>query len=340
MLLHRDENKRSIYEHLPSLAWSAPLRAWITADPTLIQHIQQSKEFIVVDQKGDISRLQNRLDLKLDQILRVLDEVPVCAEGVPHAEKRKSIAQHIANQSPRSLEEFRKSCAHLCEIHLSEPKRFDFIADFMAPLVKSFTTELSGLTLAYNKDEPVPAQILDGALGPSRREHLNAVIGALWQLAEQTCPAHQRNNAVSLAIFGSDTVLGSLALSVMDQVCGHADKRLCDIPWTDKITRTAVPFIERTATQTMMIGDQSIQQGDVVRLYLDRYAFENEDKRDAFFGTGRHVCLGRAITHDAWRILCRCLSQIPLFMHVDEIKLRNGDYMFLLPESIYVSTYR
>lgn len=336
LLLHRENGKGHFYRHADPLFWSDRLKSWVSCDPAILREVQQSRDFAVVDQAAQGRHVTARLGLDLGHIERALAALPVCVEGEEHARRRKTIANRIALRTGPAMDRFRQTAERLCHEQLAAGGARELVTPFFQPLGLGIAEDLSGLEPAPRADFLSPVQLFDKAMGPSRRKLVNEVVGDLWHQADERCPVGQRDAAMALAILGGDTLWASLALSFAEQLAAHPDVRLCDIPWPERITRTAVPFIERTTLVRTRIAGHDVEAGETVRLYLDRHSFEAEESRDAFFGSSRHVCLGRPLAQEAWRTLTESLRELPTRVELRSLSYREGDCMFLIPRSLEV----
>lgn len=337
MLLHRSAEKYDFYSSSPNLIWSEQLKSWMTCDPSVIQDVQKSQSFRVVDHRGEAERIREKLGVDLGNIEAALSAMPLGVEGEEHTLRRKRLAKLIVARTDESLAQFQDMAERLCSTHLGKAGKSELVQGLFEPLVLGLAQSISGLKLQHNPDFLSPTQIFDKALGLNRRQLIDVQIGYLRRHAEEKCPLGEGNSAVSLAVLGTDSILGSLALSFVERVSSRPGKRLSEIEWGEKLTRTAVPFIERVAVEAVSFGGVEIKEGQVVRLYLDRFSMEPLEVRDAFFGSGRHACLGRSIAQQAWRTLTKVLSLIECKVHIDDLQFREADCMFLFPRSIEVS---
>jgi len=338
-LIHRSLDKQAFYFNSKPLFWSDELHCWITCDPATIELIQKSALFRVVDHSGETEKIMSRLHIDLSHIARVFQNVPVNVEGDEHVLRRRQMAHTLAARTGESLARFERLARELCARYLGRSGSSELVSDLFEPLVIELAHAISGIELTHHPEFVSPTQVFDKALGLNRRKLINQQIGALRRQACDNMPEDQADTAVALAILGSDTIMGSLALSFAERISSCPDTRMCDIEWGERLTRTAVPFIERKAAEPIRLGDVDIAGGDVVRLFMDRYAFERRDMRDAFFGVGRHACIGRAVAQHAWRILTAILANFPLVVSIDTLKLREADCMFLFPREIKVTIH-
>lgn len=337
LLLHRSEDRYAYYGRNSGLTWSDPLKCWLAFDPALIQDIQKSQSFRVVDHSGEAERIKEKLGVDLGHIEAALNAMPLGVEGEEHALRRKRLAKMIAARTDASLGKFQAMAEQLCAAHLGREGRSELVQGLFEPLILELAHSISGIRLQHNADFLSPTQIFDKALGLNRRRLINAQIGSLRQQARDKCPVGEADSAVSLAVLGTDSILGSLALSFVERVDANPGRKMSEIDWGEKLTRTAVPFIERVAVEPASVGGRQIKQGEIVRLYLDRFSMEPLESRDAFFGSGRHACLGRSLAQQAWRALAGVLSKLEYRVNIDDLQYREADCMFLFPSLMEVS---
>ncbi len=338
LLVHLSADKRDFYLNSPAIFWSDQLASWITADPTTILAVQRSPTFHVLDHAGGMERIKSRLNVDLADIGRVFENTPVNVEGEEHRERRRRMARALTARTEEALGLFEAQARELCARHLGRDGESDLVTDVFEPLVIELALALTDIALAHHPDFMSPTQIFDKSLSLNRRKLVDQEIGALRQQAHDRMPDDKAELAVATMVFVSDTTLGSLALSFMERVSSCPGMRMSDIAWGDRLTLTAVPFIERMASEALDLAGVTVQRGDVIRLFLDRFSYEAPGDRDAFFGSGRHLCLGRPIVQQAWRALARVLAELPFSVQIDRVKFRPADCMFLFPTEMMVTT--
>jgi cytochrome P450 len=339
LLIHLSAAKSEFYRRSPAIFWSEQLRSWITADPDTMQAIQKNPLFRVPDHAAETDKITSRLNIDLRHIARVFRTVPVNVEGAEHAARRRRMAHAIAARTEDGLARFTRLACSLCERHLGRPGQSELVTGLFEPLVLELAHALSGITVTHNPDFVSPTQVFDRSLGLNRRKLIDERIGRLWHQARESMSDDDADMAVALALLGTDTILGSLALTFAERVSASPETRMCDVDWGDRVTATAVPFIERTATAPVHLAGVDIRQGDLVRLFLDSLSLEPVERRDAYFGVGRHACLGRPVSQQAWRALAAVLAELPLTVRIDSVRLREADCMFLFPREMTVTTH-
>ena len=90
-------------------------------------------------------------------------------------------------------------------------------------------------------------------------------------------------------VVGYDSLLGSLATSLVALLRDGAGSRLCDLTYSEFLPRTGVPYVERVAKKDCAIDGFNFLAGNRVRLFLDAYPARGDVKREEppYFGKGR-----------------------------------------------------
>ena len=308
-------------------------------DVNVINQILRSEDFRVSWSKDDVVALEERLRIELPGISSVADFMPVAHEGAAHASLRKAMALTINEAQESALSVFGEyTDRRIAEVFdCGEP--FDFIQDVLAPASSKLMAQLSGICLAPLNGELAPPQMLDRLLNVKRRKLIDKQICELLAAALENAPRGKAGIQVAIAILGSDSLLGSIAESFINEISSNPGKLLSEIVWSEKLTSSAVPYIERKTVRSTTVDGKVIGEGHRIRLYLDVFKFRSEDQQDAYFGAGKHACLGRLISQRAWRILSSCLKEITKRIEIQDIEYRQTDFMFNFPSSIKVAIH-
>jgi hypothetical protein len=79
--------------------------------------------------------------------------------------------------------------------------------------------------------------------------------------------------------------------------------------------------------------------GDRVRLFIEAAGFTAQGQcryDDLFFAVGAHKCVGMNFSVKAWQAVADYLSSVDRIVKVVDVRERDGDYVFNLPERILV----
>ena len=99
-----------------------------------------------------------------------------------------------------------------------------------------------------------------------RRKLIDRKICELFAAASEHVPQGNEEIRVDIANLGSDSLLGSIAETFIDEVSNNPGKLLSDIVWSEKLTASAVPYIERKAARSTTVDAKVIEAGDRIRL--------------------------------------------------------------------------
>ena len=335
-LIHRSADKEKIYRQLEPVSWSDALDCWLVTCPDLIGIVQKSKSLVVINHKAEVQQISQRLNRSLNHISDALESMPLSTEGVDHSTRRRRISEKIRAAKPATLTHFAGLADKTFKECIARKYNVELVSNLFYPLVADIVFNISGINPRTRPDYLSVTQIFDRALGMKRRLLINDELQHLHSQVSESSGTDDTNDALALAILGSDSLLGSFSLSFMERIESSPHTLMCDINWSKQLTATSVPFIERQAVSDLDLKDKKISAGQRVRLYLDRFAYEPIDQRAGFFGLGRHACPGRTISQGAWQIIGDLFSQYRLMVSVNNVEFRSADSMFSLPTKLEV----
>jgi hypothetical protein len=334
-LLHRTRERWTGETYQP-MVWSDEIDAWLVFDPGLVAAIFASDAIRVSLSADDIAAIETRLDLNLGPLRRATAAMPVAYEGETHAALRRAMAMRVRNHAEAALGSFSETFATGLAEPIHRRMTFDLSGVALAPAIARLMSAISGFDLQPTGDGLAPSQMLDRLLSLQRRKTINARIGDLMERAEKVAPDGQPDIMVAMAILGFDTLHATLSESLITVLRRHQDIRLDRIDWPDEIEETGVPFVERSATASVVIEGHEIRKGQKIRLILDDTGPDGVRSADLFFGKGRHACIGRAISQSAWASIVAQMRRHDCVLSVKRVAYRHPDYMFRFATEILV----
>ncbi len=333
-LLHQQQDRADIYRALEPISWSEELACWLVFDGELIQSILKSDDFRVAWSRDEIVALSERLGVDLGAIAHMGRFLPVAHEGAAHARLRKDMAVLLNERTESALAAFRDAVdARLANI-MESRSPVDLIDGLIAPASAALMSELSGLRLAPPNGDLAPPQMLDRLLSVNRRALINQQLADLRDAALELFSPGDAEMRAAIAVLGSDSLLGSIAGTLIEQISNNPGALLRDIAWSDKLTISAVPFVEKKAVAATTVAGRRIAAGQRVRVYLDVFQFGAASQRDSYFGAGKHACLGRMMSQRAWTIVASSLKTHARRIEILRVDYRKSDFMFNFPTSI------
>jgi cytochrome P450 len=321
----------------PPIEWVSTLGCWCVFDTGAITAILKSNDFVAAD-FAEWHRSLGRMGIDCSSVIEILNYVAIANEGERHAEIRKSMARVIAAQASATKEAVAKAVTELVPALCREGRSVDLVREIIRPACDTLFEHLLGMPVS--SDDGISAsQIFDLYLSLNRRKEIVSQAGAMYdryteaQSSLNTAPGY----ATSLRMLGYDSIVGSLAGSILHVLEGSPGKRLCDIAYPQSLPKTGVPFIERFAAADCRFADADIKGGDRIRLYLDPGSQrDHSNNGECYFGRGRHSCLGEDLSGWLWRALTDEFARLPLCFTVESAVRRKPDWVFNYYSSIVV----
>lgn len=339
-LQHAPEKDRA-YRAFAPIEWSEDLRSWCVFDSKFIVEILKSPDFVVVDYAAEYRKLDQRTGIGWTDLVHVLSNIPLAAEGSRHAELRREFARLIHARGTVTKAAVSQTLKHLIPLVFRAGAKADLVADLVRPLNDVFFSELIGAPIpSLAPAKASPSQIFDRFLSLNRRKKLRDEVARVSKCLAEAELATTANYATAFLAVGHDSVLGTLGSSLVAVLQHKGDTRLCDLDYPRSLPRTGVPYIERFATKPFVFANVDVEPGDRLRLFLDACpARDSNGEQAVFFGKGRHVCLGKEPSEWLWRAVTEELAKIPLRVRLIEARLRRNDFVFSVYESIKVSIH-
>ena len=202
------------------------------------------------------------------------------------------------------------------------------------PLVAWLNARLVGTT--HRDDENSLSRIFDRLISIGARSRIEE---GLCNIARAMAGANSDDilSAMSLNVLGTDTLAGTLAVSLHDEIAASPPRLLSEIEFSRSPASTSVPFVGRVAAADIEVLGTSFRAGDAIRVYLLPFA-DNAAEADAvkLFGAGRHVCIGKRLSQIVWAEMTARLGEVQRRARVVDFRLRCPDYLFVFPNRLEV----
>jgi cytochrome P450 len=336
LLVHRSPDKKRFYDEANPLLWSDELECWATAANEVVLQILRHKDFHVVDYGLETEQLSNRLNVDLRATCELLECVPLALEASRHGAVRKMMAMIIRERSGDAFQAFADCARQRVHAEFVPGAKFDIVAKVFAPSVACLMFVLAGVCLDVENEEMSPTQVFYRTMSINRRKVIDREVSALLNRAKSCAAAEEATMKAAMVVVGSDSLLGSISESFRHEINRNAGSRLSEMEWSDGFSVTAIPYVERIAVRHCRIAGRDIEAGQRIRLYLDTFEYGGADTRDFFFGAGRHVCLGKSLSFQAWQVLTSLFHEFDLRVEIQEVRYRQSDYVFNVPDAMEV----
>ncbi|MCR8725577.1 hypothetical protein [Frigidibacter sp. ROC022] len=302
----------------------------ISTDP---RDILKSSHLDVVPYALRVSALSERLGIDLSSTLFALHSVPLCQGRGSHAEIRRAAAGLIADRTPALREAIPAMVEERCAV-LCRAGRVEVMEEVIRPLTSDTLSILVGMPIDMG-DYDLISRIFSQTLGVAKRRRMERELGDLVSRLRRAFPDAGDDIVglkLALAILGRDAMMGTFGCTLHDLARAQEGGAWSALDWPEVPTRTGVPYIDRIALKQVSVGGETHAEGDTVRAQLTRLeAAEDPRARLGFFGSGAHLCLGRALTLDLWSALSACLAQSSARVRVCDYALRRDD-VFHIPQ--------
>ena len=338
MLLQKQPDRLDIYRRPPGLWLSSTRRRWMVTSPDLIREVMTSDAFAVP--RYDISQLTARLNIDLAFLNHLPNWIPLAHEGERHRQLRARFARLITARTDLALGVLQQALEDRRAI-------FDGPAGSELCLFTALFRPALRQTIACLSDVPLPEdfavevipQLFDDSISLSRRRRINEALEAVSDCMPTSLPDDERQIRMAIIALSTNTLLGSICLTFIEQLRGAPGKPLSGVGWARELTRTALPLVEKRVVRPVELGGKQLAPGDRVRLFIEAAGFTAEGRPcydDLFFAVGPHKCVGMNVSIRAWQVVadfCATLDRRITLLGVSE---RDGDYVFNLPERIVV----
>ena len=335
-LLHRQETRFAYYAEHGHLEWSTTLQCWLVYDLDLVLEVLKSRAFLAEDSVEESRMVSRGLKIDLSSTQMIFDKVPLALEGDQHAELRRQMAVEITGHAAAALQKVSEFAASAVPKFFAQREVFNIVECLFQPAVSIMMQELAGICLVDQLQDASPTQIFDRQLGASRRKIIEQKIKEIYAVALETYSPEIAKMRVAMMLVGSDSMLGALAESFVYDVRRNGEEPLDLMHWSSKIPITSIPYVERIAKSDISLGGNMILNGQRIRVYLDAFKSTDDRENDIYFGAGRHVCLGKAVSQNMWSIFVEQFKKINRRCNIVDVKYRRVDFLFNLPAHVGV----
>ena len=341
--LQHEPHKATSYRSFAPIEWSEDLRSWCVFDPDIMIAVMKSDDFVVTDYAAGYAKLEQRSGTDWSGLIEAFQFIPLAHEGERHAELRRYFAQLITERSTSAKTAVEEFLTKAVPLVFRARQNAELVQELLRPATDVLFGQLIGAPVPdVAADRPSVSQLFDRSLGLNRRKRLQSSIARLSKtLAKESGLTISTEYAAALIILGHNSFLSSIGASlvaVLEE--GTAERRLCDLTYSDILPRTGVPYVERVARKDCAISGLNVSTGDRVRLFVDACPARGSAASEApFFGKGRHLCLGKDLSQFAWRILIQELARVPFRVRIIATRVRPNDYVFNMYERIEVSIH-
>lgn len=338
LLLQKQLDRLATYRRPPGIWLSPGSKRWMVTAPDLIREVMTNDAFAVP--RYDISQLTARLNIDLAFLSRLPDWIALAHEGERHRHLRAISARAITARTDEALGVLRQALEDRRSI-FDGPSGSEvcLFTSLFRPALRQTIASLSDVPLPQDLPVEVIPQLFDDTISLSRRRRINEILEAVSNCLPASLPDDERQLRMAIIAVSTNTLLGSICLTFIEQLGGAPGTPLSGVDWGSDLVRTALPLVEKRVVKPVQLGGQSLTPGDRVRLFIEAAGFTPDGRHrydDLFFAVGAHKCVGMNFSIRAWQAVAGFLSSVNRSVKLEAVTERDGDYVFNLPERIVV----
>lgn len=331
--IHGAPDRARFYAQLDDIEWSEELRAWMSAAPEIIHTLLRHPDVDVLDFRQILPVIAEKTDVDLSGATEMFGAVALGMNGEEHLAARREQMLMLKQNTPAALDRFRSSLEDGLARFVKDGGG-NLVASVTYPAGRDMMLALSGIDADTGTLDFSLSQIFDRYLSLGKRRRISATLSEIISKASQDMPRHEAVTRTALSVIGADSIVGALGVSVLHDAERNPGKRFSEFEWSTDIPRTGVPYADRFAVADIEIAGKQIKKGDRLRLYYDSLGMAACPRHRDYYGIGAHVCLGKAVSMQAWTIFRETFSRVDLTPQIKRVAYRRGDCMFNFPTEI------
>ena len=312
--LHTDDQRQQKFKDAPDIFFNQKLNQWIVFKPELVIELLRDNRLLVPQIITSIEGLEARYRRKFPNLLFVARWTPLLMEGPVHRDIRRGLADMMTEGRARTTAALPDLMQRYVQ-PLGEKDHAEWMDACLVPLVKDLFCHMCNCPVSVPFPKLVLSRIFDRFVSLAALDAIEEQVALLRQEIRKrsgTADEDLEGAKVALFILGRDSLLGTLATSLLFILRQNLDRPFADIEFPDYVPETGVAIAERVAEQDLTVASVTIAAGQRVRLFFQPMSDASSTVgKQNLFGTGAHSCLGRPISLDVWRALCKTIRSFP-----------------------------
>jgi hypothetical protein len=282
-----------------------------------------------------LEHLALRLKLDLSATLTVMRHLPLWADGARHQALRQETAAFIGKHRGRKMAQ--------AGLDLQETFKVNMMTDSenvdMLRLVQDMVADLLVQVTGLPKPSAGPQNSLNvfsSNLGIAARLRLESELKYQLDQAGSLYP-DETDQARAIRVgqwsMGYDSLVGTITQSVYRHLRKIGTGSLKLNPMSDTPSDTGVPKIGRISARDTTVAGCPVPHGSLVECYLNQP--NSGTGRLGFFGAGAHLCLGRPLALEFYKMVSRQINACDFGLDIVSFRLRDCD-VFTIPDEFVV----
>lgn len=337
--LQKSPGRGEVYHRPPGIWFSEQLKRWMVTSPDIIRRIMHDDNFAVPEYH--VSGLIEHFGIDLHTTGELMKWFPLALEGEAHRMMREMFARHIAANSRAALAALSAEWETRAAAVFARPAGMPFCLyrELLRPVVTRAVLRLADIDVPLDTQVEALPQMFDDLISISRRRRINDVATRVIEGMQADLPEDEKYLRAAVLVLSSNTLLGSVSLTIAETLRSSPDAPLNAISWSSNLLRTGLPLVEKRALNDCVLDDVRISAGDQFRLFIEADGVSSEGFHaysDLFFAAGNHKCVGMNFSKQAWTAVASLLGRVDRKLRLIDVQERAQDYVFNYPERMMV----
>lgn len=277
-----------------------------------------------------LENLAARLKLDFSATITVMKHLPLWADGSHHQFLRQETAAFLGTHRGRKIAQAGRDLQDTFRHFMMDPNETVDMLGLVQAMVADLMVQVTGLAKRSTHLQQ-GLNVFSSNLGIAARLRLETELQSQLRQAsslypDESCRAHAIR--VGQWSMGYDSLVGTVSLSVHRHLKQIGTSSLWSNPMSETPSATGVPKIGRIAARDTIVSGCPVPRGSLVECYLDAQTGTN--KRLGFFGAGAHLCLGRPLALEFFRMVSRQFNACDFGLDITSYRLQDCD-VFAIP---------
>jgi len=249
-----------------------------------------------------------RLGIDFSPTVRFLELMPVFMDGAEHKRVRAAMARIMSSSRERQELAVQRSVSESA-FHFAQAGQVELLRDLIRPMWLAVSAAITGPDTRLRDLTIAVPSLFCCHLRLQERIRINSLLSETFA---EAADADELMTVLGLASLGMGPLTGSMALSLHHVLSKQTGRYLGEIEWPESFQVSALEVTDRL----------SASEDDTVRCVLHSKNFSGAENAELLFGGGIHLCLGKAISLHAWKVVTSMLARAPTRIETVALDLR------------------
>jgi hypothetical protein len=322
--------KNALYcDEAPALKADGPISLYVF-DGEMVVDCLKSPDLGSVDVLQLYRELSKRTGHSFSYTEKLLSKMPVFTDGDEHKPGRIALAKMLHKTHDATVHAVGEKVSEIFSARLLAGSTIDLVSELTRPIYAAFASSIIGGSHVSADEIYQFAQILNAELSLRSRLRIEEKIVRMLPLIDEDVSVALPK--LSLAILGSENLIGGIALAVWQTIERNPSLRLSEIPWPSEFPTTTFSFVDRIVHRDCLLNGYELKKGATIRVLLEAAcAYGPLETKNVMFGRGKHGCVGRVLSEDLLQLVFSAFKKSELLPELKSIEFRTPDPFFCFP---------